>query len=232
MAMPRLPRSAPLAFALVLAPLAVALTAHAEDSKPAASVASAPPATAKPAPTSASPSASGTDATGTHQDAKPLSPELDTFAKGDAAMLAKDYETAMRAYQEAISKAPETPLPYYRLAEAQKLKGDLQDAERTYNTALRFVGNDGTLKAKVLFCLADLSERQKAYDQAIERWFAYEVFAKSAVKAKVHPASAGQRKKRVQDWKQNAADSAEVKARIAKRLEVAEETTRKNAAKK
>ncbi|HWA78438.1 MAG TPA: tetratricopeptide repeat protein [Polyangiaceae bacterium] len=184
----------------------------------------------KPAATTAS---TGITANGIRRDPKGVqgvSPTWEAIGKGDGAVLARDYDAAIAAYRDAISKSPQNPLGFYRVAEAQKLKGDLKEAETAYNSALRVVGTDATMKAKILFCLADLSERQKDLDQALQRWTAYEAFVKSAEKAKTYPASAAERKKRIQEWKQISTDAAAVKQRIEKRMQEVEATTRKNAA--
>jgi tetratricopeptide (TPR) repeat protein len=184
--------------------------------------------------TTAPAAAADATANGLRRDPKGLqgiSPAWEAMAKGDAKLASRDLDGAIADYRDAARKNPESALPQYRLAEAQKLKGDLKEAEAAYNNALRLAGNDATLKGKILFCLADLAERQKEYDAASERWGGYEAFAKGAEKAKLYPASASERKKRLQDWKQNASDSAAVKARIEKRLKEAEETARKNAGK-
>jgi tetratricopeptide (TPR) repeat protein len=175
----------------------------------------------------------GITANGIRRDPKGvqgISPTWEAIGKGDGALLARDYDAAIAAYRDAIAKSPQNPLAFYRVAEAQKLKGDLKEAETAYNAALRVVGSDATMKAKILFCLADLSERQKDLDQAVLRWAAYEAFVKSADKAKAYPASAAERKKRLQEWKQISTDAAAVKQRIEKRLQEVEATTRKNAA--
>lgn len=161
-----------------------------------------------------------------------MSPTWEAIGKGDGALLARDYDAAVLAYRDAISKSPQNPLPHYRLGEAQKLKGDWKEAEAAYNAALRFAGNDATLKAKILFCLADLSERQKDLEQATQRWTAYETFVQTADKAKTYPASAAERKKRIQEWKQISTDAAAVKQRIEKRMQEGEAATRKNATSK
>ncbi len=197
------------------------------------SIGYAPASRAQDAPAAAAPAAPA-DATvnGIRRDPKGfqgISPLWEALAKGDAKVAAQDLDGAISAYREAASKNPESALPQYRLAEAQKLKGDLKAAEAAYNDALRLSGNDATLKGKILFCLADLSERQKDYDAASERWAGYEVFAKASEKAKLYPASGAERRKRVQEWKQLASDSAAVKARSEKRLKTAEDTARKNA---
>jgi tetratricopeptide (TPR) repeat protein len=189
-----------------------------------------PPAKAQAA---ASESATGIAPNGIRRDPKGVqgvSPLWEALGKGDGALLARDYDAAIAAYRDAISKSPQSPLPHYRVAEAQKLKGDLKAAEDAYNVALRFVGNDATMKAKILFCLADLSERAKDLDEASTRFTAYETFVKTAEKARTYPASAAERKKRIQEWKQISADAAEVKLRIEKRTKEVEATSRKNAA--
>lgn len=175
----------------------------------------------------------GITANGIRRDPKGvqgLSPMWEAIGKGDGAVLARDYDAALTAYRDALSKSPQSVIAAYRIAEAQKLKGDLKEAETAYNSALRLVGTDATMKAKILFCLADLSERQKDPEQATQRWTAYETFVKSAEKANAYPASAAERKKRIQEWKQISTDSAAVKQRIAKRMQEVEATTRKNAA--
>lgn len=186
---------------------------------------------AKPA--AAAASSTGITDTGIRRDPKGtqgVSPMWEAMGKGDAALLARDYDAAITAYRDASSKSPQSALPHYRVAEAQKLKGDLKAAEESYNAALRVAASDAAMKAKILFCLADLSERQKDLEQATTRWTAYETFVKSAEKAKAHPASAAARKKRIAEWKQISADSAAVKQRIEKRMQEGETTTRKNAA--
>ncbi len=173
----------------------------------------------------------GSTPSGVRRDPKGIqgiSPLWESVARGDGLVLARDFDGAITTYRDAINANPEAALAHYRLAEARALKGDLAEAEIAYTAALRFVGKDDTLKGKVLFCLADLAERQKLYDVALERWNAYEAFAKDAGKAKVFPASAGERKKRISEWKQNLADSVAVKARIDKRLKEVDESVRKS----
>jgi tetratricopeptide (TPR) repeat protein len=169
-------------------------------------------------------------ASSTATAARGTSALAEALGKGDSAALARDYDAAISAYRDAISKSPQSVLPHLRIAEVQKLRGELKEAEAAYDAALSFVGNDATLKAKILFCLADLSERRKELDSASERWTAYETFAKGAEKAKLYPVSAAERKKRIQEWKQISADAAQVKSRIEKRMKEGDDATRKNAA--
>jgi tetratricopeptide (TPR) repeat protein len=149
--------------------------------------------------------------------------------KGDSAYLARDFDTAIAAYREELQKNPSTAGAHFRLGQAQLAKGNSTDAEASWQTALRFTGQDETLKSKLLFALADLKEREKAYDDAIVRWKAYQEHAQAQPNAKgLHPATAAERLKRLEEWKANREASAAVKARIEKRLQEVDESLRKS----
>ena len=75
-----------------------------------------------------------------------------------------------------------------------------------------------------------MRERQKNNDEAIGRWKEYSTNAETDKEAVTYPATATERIARNEAWKKNAADSEEVKTRIAKRLKEAEEAARKSAA--
>jgi tetratricopeptide (TPR) repeat protein len=157
-------------------------------------------------------------------------PFMDAISKGDRAAVARDFEAAIAAYREAIQKAPQNALGHYRIGSAQLLKGDQKEAEAAFVTGLRFVGKDGTLKGKLLFALADLRERQKNNDEAIGRWKEYSANTEAQKEAITYPATATERVTRNEGWKKLQAESAEVKARIEKRLKEADEASRKSAA--
>jgi len=157
-----------------------------------------------------------------------VSPFWERLSKGDAAALARDFEGALAAYQEAVAASPENALAHHRIGQARVLKGDLKEAEIAYLTALRLSSADAALKARVLFCLAELRERQRATDEAIQRWIDYEAHAKAQAKAKTFPASAAERRQRNETWKKVSADSAAVKARIEARLREAEASVKKS----
>jgi len=161
---------------------------------------------------------------------KGISPFLELIVKGDRAYLARDFDGALGAYREAIQSSPQDPLAHYRAGVAQLAKGDLKEAEAAFVAGLRFAEKDGTLKARLLFSLADLRERQNDNDEAIARWKEYSKHAEEAREAVTYPATATERVTRNEAYKQNAADSAEVKARIAKRLKEADDASRKSAA--
>jgi tetratricopeptide (TPR) repeat protein len=157
-------------------------------------------------------------------------PFMDAISKGDRAAVARDFEGAIAAYREAIQKAPQNALGHYRVGSAQLLKGDQKEAEAAFVTGLRFVGNDGTLKGKLLFALADLRERQKNNDEAIGRWKEYSANTEAQKEAITYPATATERVTRNEGWKKLQAESAEVKTRIEKRLKEADDASRKSAA--
>jgi tetratricopeptide (TPR) repeat protein len=163
------------------------------------------------------------------QGLKGISPFWEALKKGDDLYVARDLDGAITQYKDAIAKSPQNPMGHYRIGEAHLAKGDVQEAEAAWVAALRYVGKDGGLKAKIMFVLADLRERQKSYDDAIERWTAYGTFATQNTSVKAYPATATDRKKKVEEWKKISADSAEVKKRIDARLKEAEAKAKKDA---
>ena len=160
---------------------------------------------------------------------KGISPYMELIIKGDRAYAARDFDAAIATYREVIQTAPQNALGYSRLGAAQLAKGDQKEAEAAFVNGLRFVGKDATLRGKLIFALADLRERQKNSDEAIGRWKEYAKNAEDSREALTYPATATERLARNEAWKQNAADSADVKTRIAKRLKEAEESARKSA---
>jgi hypothetical protein len=203
-----------LTIVLGLATLALAAPAHAEDK------AKAPAAAAK-------------SSDGVRRDPKGIkgiSPYQELIVKGDRAYVARDFDGAIAAYREAIQSEPQNALGHYRAGAAQLAKGDQKEAEAAWVAGMRFVGKDGTLKAKLLFALADLRERQKNNDEAIGRWKEYATNAETEKEAITYPATASERLSRNQAWKQNSSDSAAVKERIQKRLAEADAASRKSAA--
>lgn len=161
---------------------------------------------------------------------KGISPYIELIGKGDRAYIARDFDGAIATYREAIQAEPQNALGHYRVGAAQLAKGDQKEAEASFVAGLRFVAHDGTLKGKLLFALADLRERQKNNDEAIARWKEYSKNAEDEKEAVSYPATATERVSRNEVWKKNAADSAEVKDRIAKRLKEADAASRKSAA--
>jgi len=153
---------------------------------------------------------------------KGISPFWEAIKKGDDAIAARDAEGAKAKYQEAIRSEPHHPMGHYRLGEAELTKGNLKGAEESWQSGLRFAGQDPTLKAKLLFLIADVKERQRALEEARNGWNAYEGFAKVATEAKTYPGTPPERIKRIEDLKKIEAEYTPVKERIAQRLAEAE----------
>jgi TolA-binding protein len=208
-------------FAQTPAPAAAPATAApAPTTAPAAPAAPAPaPRAAAPAPAAAAPAAPA---------AGGRNPYSEFVQKGDRAYLARDFDGAITAYRQEIEKNPNAPLGHYRLGEAQLGKGDTNEAELSWQAALRFAGKDERMRSKILFVLADLKERLKANDDAVGRWKQYQEHAQASADAKGYPSTAADRIKRADEWKKIVADSAEVKARIDKRIKEADESMRKS----
>ncbi len=160
---------------------------------------------------------------------KGISPFWEMINKGDKAYVARDFDGAVLGYREAITAEPQNPLGHYRMGEAQLARGNASEAEQSWVAGLRFVGENHVLRAKLVFVLADLRERQKNLEEANGRWDEYEKFVKAQPDSKGFPQTPPERKKRIDEWKKLSADSAEVKKRIDARLKEADEAARKSA---
>ena len=212
----RMPRLTPIRLALVTMAVSIPAFAQTPDATPPAPAA---PATSAPAAAPATAPAAAPRKPGP-------SPYSAAVQKGDAAYLAHDFDAAIAAYREEIQKKPNDALGQYRLGEAELAKGSFDEAEKAWQTALHLTGKNEALKSKLLLVLADLKERQKAYDEGVERWKACAEHAQATSTG--YPATAAERIKRADDWKKLSADAAEVKARIEKRIQEADESMRKS----
>lgn len=108
--------------------------------------------------------------------------------EGNTRYLSKDIPGAIDSYRQAIQLAPKKPLPHYLLAEAQIGAGNLAEAEAAIGDAEKTSDDrDANVRAKILFLIADLKERQKNWDGAREAWKAYGDYAAKHVDAGVSP---------------------------------------------
>jgi tetratricopeptide (TPR) repeat protein len=151
-----------------------------------------------------------------------ISPFWEALKRGDSAYVARDYDGAIDAYTKALTKEPQNALGHYRVGEAHRAKGDLQQAERAWQAALRFAAGEPVLKAKVLFCLADLRERQKDLQAAKQGWNSYEAHLAGQSKPIGYPKTPTERKERADAWVDLKEKYAAVRERIRKRLEEVE----------
>ena len=201
---------------LLLVALAVTTTpAWAQDAAPPPAAGATPPAAA-PAKTASSDSVRRDP-----RGIKGISPFWEAIKKGDDAFAARDAEGAIAAYQEAIKADPHNGMGQYRIGEVELSRGKMKEAEEAWQAALRFAGENASLKAKILFVLADVKERQRSFEEETNGWNAYETHAKAAPTAKTYPQTPPDRKKRISEWKQLEIDYGAVKDRIKLRLEEA-----------
>lgn len=160
-----------------------------------------------------------------------ISPYMEAVAKGEVAFVARDFPGAITAFQDAIKTDGEKMLAFYRLGEAQLASNKPDEADAAWQTALSKKGADA-LKAKVLFVIADLRERQGKWQEAKDAWTAYASFVQGSSSANGYAASATERQKtidrRVKDEKDYGAVKERIKAREAERQKEAEENAKKD----
>lgn len=160
---------------------------------------------------------------------KGLNPFWEAVKRGDDAVSTKHLDTARNAYSDAIEKEPDNPLGFYRMGQVETLKGNLKEAESAYQSAIRLSADKPVIRAKAMFALSDLKERQRALTDAASAWTAYENYAKANRAPGMYPPVAYERKKRIQAASELAAEYTAVKDRIKQRLEEAEKKAAESA---
>jgi predicted Zn-dependent protease len=184
---------------------------------------------AKPKDAAAAPS-KGKDIRRDPEGKKGISPYMELIIKGDAAFVARDVAGATTTFQEAIKSEPDRMLGFYRLGEAEIEQGKLDDADKTFEAGLSKKGSDA-LKAKLLFSIADLRERQGKWQAAKDAWAAYAAFLQGNEKVKGYPATATERMKQADRRMKDEETYKPVRERIAKRLAEKEKEAAENAKK-
>lgn len=162
----------------------------------------------------------GADKGGPRKDPKGItgiSPFWEKLNKGQKLTVARDFPGALAAFQEAVTEDTKNPWGHYYLGAVQILKGDLAEADASWQMALRNAGPDEVVKAKILFGIADLRERQKKLDDAKAAWSEYGKFVADHPKSKGYPATVGERQKVIDTHNDLEKKYGEVKARIAAR---------------
>ena len=160
---------------------------------------------------------------------RPATSSQQLLNEGDRAALAGDGVTAIAKYRLILADDPRNAPVHYRVGQAQAKKGELNEAEQAYLVALRFSGTDDALRAKILFCIADLRERQREYEAAVEAWTEYEKQGVKAPSATPYVGTAAERKNRVAEWKRTLSAAVEIKARGERRVRELDEPARKKA---
>jgi tetratricopeptide (TPR) repeat protein len=98
----------------------------------------------------------------------------DTVTDGATKYAARDFPGAIAAFQKAIEQDPKNPMGHYLLGEAQLAANNMTEAEAAWNRAsLEANEKDPPLRAKILFVIADLKQRQKKWDEAKAAWQVY-----------------------------------------------------------
>ena len=142
----------------------------------------------------------------------------DACAEGNTKYAARDFAGAVESYRKAIELEPKNPLGHYFLGEAQLAAGNAVEAEAAWSrAALVAADKDPRVMARVLFCMADLKERQKKWADAKTAWQAYIDFAAKSPDAGAFPTS-GQSREQVLDAMMKLDKSYEV---VRKRIEQA-----------
>ena len=160
-----------------------------------------------------------------------ISPFMEKLAKAERLVVARDFAGAIAGIREAITEDVKNPLGHFLLGEAQVIKGDLAEAEASWKTALANAGADDVVRAKILFGMADLRERQGKMDEAKTAWAEYGKFTADHAKAKGYPATAGERQKVIDVHNDLAVKYGEVKTRISGREKEMKEKQQKDAQK-
>jgi predicted Zn-dependent protease len=148
-----------------------------------------------------------------------VSPSMEAVLKGNGAYAARDFAKAAESYQDAISKDPNDPLGHYMLGETHLAAGKLDEADRSWQNALRAAGAKDAMHAKILFVIADLRERQGRWDEAETAWKDYATFVGAHTKANGYAATATERLKMIATHKELAVSAGKVKERIQQRID-------------
>jgi tetratricopeptide (TPR) repeat protein len=135
---------------------------------------------------------------------------------GNTKYAARDFAGAIAAYQKAIELDPNNALGHYYLGEAQLAAGSLVEAEAAWNRAALASGEkDPALRARILFVIADLKERQKKWDEAKAAWQVYLDWANKYQNAGAFPGSAQSRQQVIEAMQKLDKATAVVRQRIA-----------------
>jgi tetratricopeptide (TPR) repeat protein len=102
-----------------------------------------------------------------------LSETVAIISQGNKKFIDKDIQGAIDAYRKAIALAPKNPLGHYFLGVGLLAAGNAQEAEISFNQAVNVGESNPGVKARALFAIADLKERQKKWEDAKTAWQTY-----------------------------------------------------------
>lgn len=134
---------------------------------------------------------------------------------GSTKYAARDFAGAVAAFQKAIEADPKNPLGHYFLGEAQLANNNLTEAEAAWTRAsLESAEKEPALRAKILFVLADLKERQRKWDEAKAAWQVYLDWAAKYPEAKAFTGSGQSRQQMIGAMQKQDTAYAVVRQRI------------------
>ncbi len=114
----------------------------------------------------------------------------ETCVQANARYVSHDTAGAIELYRKAISLQPRNPLGHYLLGEALLGSGNPAEAEASWLQADQVAENGpASVKAKILFVLADLRDRAKKWDEAKLAWQKYVDFCSKHSEIGAFPAS-------------------------------------------
>jgi tetratricopeptide (TPR) repeat protein len=106
-----------------------------------------------------------------------LSQAMEAVVQGNDMLVARDAPGAIEAYRRAIKLQPKNPIGYLMLGQALVTTNELVEAESALKEGEALADPLPALKARILFSLADLKERQKKLDEAKAAWQRYAEYA-------------------------------------------------------
>lgn len=145
-----------------------------------------------------------------------ISKFMETCVAGNGQYMARDFPAAIATFREAIKISPKHPLGHYLLGEAQLAANNLPEAEASWGQAgLVSDATDPLLRARVLFVIADVKERQKKWDEAKTAWQNYNEWVARYADAGVgFGASGASRVQAIETMTKRNAEADQIKQRI------------------
>jgi predicted Zn-dependent protease len=89
-----------------------------------------------------------------------LSQAMEAIAEGNDKLVARDAPGAIESYKRAIKLQPRNPLGHLMLGQALVTMNALPEAEAAFRAGEGVADGAPAMKARLLFSLADLKERQ------------------------------------------------------------------------
>lgn len=146
-----------------------------------------------------------------------ISEAMETLVKGNARYVARDYAGAVDLFRKAMQMNPKLALAPYLLGEGLIAMNSLSEAETAFKQAAQLADNrNPSMRARTLFAVADILEREKKWTEAQTAWQAYNEFAsKVGTEGGAYPKNGAERLKAVEAVMKLDKDYDAVRQRIA-----------------